>query len=168
MSMLPQQLSQPLRRRKNTTLTSLDPNVHRPRSYPARRMYVRGLLRQLGSPALLAASYSGNPAAVASAAVAELEAPLVACLDELARQQAAAEGGTGSTGGTGGSPDWTHVFLSVLPPLPLPPSSTSGGTGGTVGGVRGRGDGDAKVAAALRAAMAALVARHISAFRQVG
>ena len=42
-----------------------------------RRMFVRGLVRQLGSPALLAASYSGNAGAVANAAVCELEPALV-------------------------------------------------------------------------------------------
>eukprot|EP00967_Tisochrysis_lutea_P116833 scaffold188477_cov14-Tisochrysis_lutea.AAC.1 len=45
-------------------------------SYPMRRMFVRGLMRQLGSPALLAASYSGNSGAVANAAVCELEPAL--------------------------------------------------------------------------------------------
>ena len=53
--------------------------VERPdaRSYPLRRLFARGTVRQLGHPALLAASYSGNGAAVASAAVAELEEGLV-------------------------------------------------------------------------------------------
>ena len=53
--------------------------VERPdsRSYALRRMYVRGLVRQLGHPALLAASYSGNTAAVATAAVQEVEEMLV-------------------------------------------------------------------------------------------
>ena len=53
--------------------------VERPdaRSYPLRRMYVRGALRQLGHPALLAASYSGNVSAVATAVVHELEEGLV-------------------------------------------------------------------------------------------
>lgn len=48
-----------------------------PRSYPIRRLFVRGLVRQLASPALLAASYTGDAAAVATAAVAELEPALV-------------------------------------------------------------------------------------------
>ncbi len=41
------------------------------------RLFVRGAVRQLGSPALLAASYSGNGAAVAAAAVQELGEALV-------------------------------------------------------------------------------------------
>lgn len=44
-----------------------------------RRTFLRGLVRQLGSPAMLAATYSGNTEKVASAAVDELEEALVSC-----------------------------------------------------------------------------------------
>lgn len=47
------------------------------RSYALKRTFMRGLVRQLGHPALLAATYSGNSAAVATAAVNELEDALV-------------------------------------------------------------------------------------------
>ena len=59
--------------------------IERPdkRSYPLRRLFVRGAVRQLGCPALLAASYSGNATAVASAAVGEVEEELVSCLDSI-------------------------------------------------------------------------------------
>lgn len=45
---------------------------HVSRSYPVRRLFVRGLLRQLSSPALLAASYTGHPLAVAQAVMEEV------------------------------------------------------------------------------------------------
>ncbi|GLC69098.1 hypothetical protein PLESTF_000789000 [Pleodorina starrii] len=132
------------------------------RSAPLRRLFVRGLVRSLGHPALLAASYSGNGDAVATAAMQELEETLTNCLDELQRSApatsaaAAAAGGPAAGGGAAAGaaaaarPDWTHLFLSVLPPLPLPPGGRD----------------DAKVAAALRSAAAALVARHGGALRQ--
>lgn len=47
------------------------------RSPSLRRTFLRGLVRQLGSPAMLAATYSGNTEKVASAAVDELEEALV-------------------------------------------------------------------------------------------
>lgn len=46
-----------------------------------KRLYLRGQVRQLGHPALLAATYSGNSAAVATAAVNELEEALVSMHD---------------------------------------------------------------------------------------
>lgn len=45
----------------------------------------RGVVRQLGRPSLLAASYSGNAAAAASAAIEEIEDTLVGMLEELNR-----------------------------------------------------------------------------------
>jgi len=44
-----------------------------------RRTFLRGLVRQLGSPAMLAATYSNNAEKVATAAVEELEEALVSC-----------------------------------------------------------------------------------------
>ena len=78
----------------------------------------------------------------------------VGCLEELARLQAAA-------GDAAQRPDWTHIFCSVLPSLPLPPASSAAGAG------LGR-QGDVRVTTALRTAVARLVANHINAFRQVG
>ncbi|GIM14328.1 hypothetical protein Vretimale_17213, partial [Volvox reticuliferus] len=92
------------------------------RSAPLRRLFVRGLVRSLGHPALLAASYSGNGDAVASAAMQELEETLTNCLDELQRyapaaSAAAAAASRAATADTAAAarPDWTHLFLSVLP-----------------------------------------------------
>jgi hypothetical protein len=82
-----------------------------------------------------------------------IQSPQVGCLEELARLQAAA-------GDAAQRPDWTHIFCSVLPSLPLPPSSSATGVG------LGR-HGDMRVATALRTAVARLVANHINAFRQV-
>ena len=45
----------------------------------------RGLVRQLGKPALLAATYKGDAAAIAGAALEELEAVLVDSLSQLER-----------------------------------------------------------------------------------
>ena len=82
--------------------------VERPdaRSYPLRRLFARGTVRQLGHPALLAASYSGNGAAVAAAAVAELEEGLV----------------------RGGAPNslqpprvvWREAMALIFHPIPVP------------------------------------------------
>ncbi len=73
------------------------------RSAPLRRTYMRGLVRQLGHPALLAATYSGNVPAAAAAAVAELEDCLRACLEELTRE---------GTGGRLGS--WGAALRALL------------------------------------------------------
>lgn len=45
----------------------------------------RGLVRQLGRPALLAASYKGDTAGVASAAVDELGGSMATALQQLNR-----------------------------------------------------------------------------------
>lgn len=75
----------------------------------------RGVVRQLGRPSLLAASYSGNAAGAATAAFEELEETLEAMLDELNRIGT----GTGSAREGGMKPDWSHIFLTVLSTLPL-------------------------------------------------
>jgi hypothetical protein len=100
-------------------------------------------VRQLGHPALLAAQYSGNTSAVASAAVNELEEALVNCLEELTRPA--------PDHGAAGRADWVHLFFSVLPLLPLHHAKE-----------------EARVAGALRSAVAALVAKHNTAFRRAG
>lgn len=48
-----------------------------------RRTFMRGLVRQMGSPAMLAATYSNNTEQVATAAVNELQEALVRLLDTL-------------------------------------------------------------------------------------
>lgn len=45
----------------------------------------RGLVRQLGKPALLAATYKGDAAAIATAAMEEMESTLVDTLTQLER-----------------------------------------------------------------------------------
>ncbi len=45
----------------------------------------RGLVRQLGKPALLAATYKGDVAAIATAAMEELESTLVDSISQLER-----------------------------------------------------------------------------------
>lgn len=83
-----------------------------------------------------------------------------------------------------GRPDWTHIFITVLPPMPTLHSSTSFSTctaalfgapsGSSLPGGLGlgfsmgsdAGASDAKVGSALRAAAAVLVAKHMVAFRK--
>lgn len=124
------------------------------RSYPTRRVFVRGVVRQLTSPALLAASYSGNASAVVSAALEEVEGALSSALTEVARLQAGGPTGVGAV-------DWTHLFCHVLAPLP-------GGVGSSHSGAMAQqrtAEHDAKVAAALRMSAAGLVARHAAELR---
>ena len=45
----------------------------------------RSVVRQLGKPALLAATYKGDASGIAAATMEEVEAPLVNCLHELER-----------------------------------------------------------------------------------
>ena len=49
------------------------------------RLLGRGLVRQLGKPALLAATYKGDAAAIATAAMEELESTLVDSISQLER-----------------------------------------------------------------------------------
>jgi len=53
-----------------------------------RRTFMRGLVRQMGSPALLAATYSNNAEQVATAAVNELQEALVRLLGTLCAEVA--------------------------------------------------------------------------------
>ena len=63
----------------------------KPHSSALRRVFLRGVVRQLGRPDLLAATYSSNAAAAASAAMEEVHLTLEGALAELER--------IGSTGG---------------------------------------------------------------------
>lgn len=130
------------------------------RSLALRRVFVRGAVRQLGRPALLAATYKGDAAAVAAAAFEEVGASFAEALAELERSAVAPGGKPAAGGGHGGSAsgpgvDWAHVYLTVLPPLPLGAPATDAVAG-------------ARVAAALKGAAAALLAAHGPAVRRVG
>lgn len=57
----------------------------------------RYLVRQLGKPALLAATYKGDAAGIAAAAMEEVESTLVSCLHELERLSFISGGGTSSS-----------------------------------------------------------------------
>jgi hypothetical protein len=128
-------------------------------SYPLRRLFVRGTIRQLGHPALLAASYSGNGAAVAAAAVVEVEEGLLVVLEELSRLQPAG-GGADAGSLPGGRPDWTHILVNVLPALPSTAKRHSAlfsnvgdpfrGPGGGGFGTAEQAASDAKVSASLK------------------
>jgi len=100
-----------------------------------RRTFMRGLVRQMGSPAMLAATYSNNTEQVASAAVNELQEALTNCLEELTRPAPNHQGMAGRS-------DWVHIYHSVLPVLSLHQVD------------------EGRVAGALRSACAALVAKN--------
>eukprot|EP00803_Ostreobium_quekettii_P003946 evm.model.scf_1945.1 EVM.evm.TU.scf_1945.1 scf_1945:1899-19188(+) len=117
-----------------------------------KRLFLRGLIRQVGgTPAYLAASYDENEVAAATAIISEIEDTLVGCLEELMRIQRKSAGGK-----TGQAVDWTHIFLAVLPTITLYRSSgESGGLGVEI-----------KVASALKLACAGVMARRSSQLRQ--
>ncbi|KAL4859471.1 Acetyl-CoA carboxylase 1 [Chlorella vulgaris] len=112
-------------------------------SLALKRVFLRGVVRQLGKPDLLAAIYSSNAAAAAAAAMDELEEALLGGLQELQRIGS----GVGRDGGL--KPDWAHVYLSVLSVLPLHTPRD-----------------ESRVAAALRTAAAAITARHSTQLRK--
>jgi acetyl-CoA carboxylase/biotin carboxylase 1 len=55
------------------------------RSIALKRVFARGIVRQIGRPDLLAATYSGNSAAAAAAAVQELQDSIQSAISELDR-----------------------------------------------------------------------------------
>ena len=67
------------------------------------------MVRQLGRPSLLAASYSGNAAAAATAAIEEVEETLEGMLEELNRI------GTSTTGGLHPCTSLPWALLCMLP-----------------------------------------------------
>ncbi|KAK9799384.1 hypothetical protein WJX73_008409 [Symbiochloris irregularis] len=131
----------PSRNRQSHTFTVLEKQDAR--SLTLKRVFLRALVRQLGKPALLAATYKGDAAGVAFAAVEELESAMVSALQQLNRLYLA----PGEREAT--RPDWAHIFHVVLPALPL-----------------GSTEDASRIAAALRAAAAAAMARHSSTLRR--
>lgn len=82
-----------------------------------KRVFLRGLLHQIGTTSeYLAASYDRDPNRRMAAVMKEVEDTVVGCLEELIRVQHVIDHGL----------DWSHVFLSVLPPLPLDEESIEG------------------------------------------
>lgn len=61
-----------------------------PQSMALKRVFLRGVVRQLGRPDLLAATYSHNAVAAATAAIEEVEQTFVGALNELQRMNNAA------------------------------------------------------------------------------
>ncbi|KAL4525084.1 hypothetical protein Ndes2526A_g07171 [Nannochloris sp. 'desiccata'] len=123
------------------TITERD----RPSAPALKRVFLRGVVRQLGRPDLLAATYSSNAAGAASAAMEEVDLTLEGALDELERI-----GNTAAAGlMTAARPDWSHIYLDVLTPLPL-----------------GADQDESRVAAALRAAAASITAKCSAQLRR--
>eukprot|EP00892_Ulva_mutabilis_P004884 jgi/Ulvmu1/2768/UM014_0226.1 len=106
------------------------------------RAFMRVVIRRISTPDLLSALYQQHATRAATAAIAEAEAVLPRCLNELHRLSAQSSNGPA---------DWVHIFVSLLPPLPL----------------GGEADSAVHVAAALRAAAAQAVAHHAAALRRV-
>lgn len=106
-----------------------------------RRAFMRVVIRRISTPDLLSALYQQHATRAASAAIAEAEAVLPRCLHELHRLSAQS---------VSGPADWVHIFVSLLPPLPL---------GGEAGSAM-------HVAAALRAAAAQAAGHHAAALRK--
>ena len=117
----------------------------KPHSPALKRVFLRGVVRQLGRPGLLAATYSNNAAAVATAAMEEVSLSLEGALSELERIGNAPS----AVGQASIRPDWSHVYLDVLSSLPI-----------------GGGRDESRVAAALRAAAAAITARCSAQLRR--
>lgn len=106
-----------------------------------RRTFMRVVIRRISTPDLLSALYQRHAARAATAAIAEAEAVLPRCLNELQRLSAQSASGPA---------DWVHIFVSLLPPLPLSEEARSA----------------MHVAAALRAAAAQAAAHHAAALRR--
>jgi hypothetical protein len=108
-------------------------------SLSLKRVFIRTVLRRIVKPDLLSALYQNDAIKAATMAVVEAESVLESSVAELARLSKQ----------SGGSVDWAHIFVSMLPPLPLQVSQHD----------------VAHVAATLRAAAAAAVSRHAEALR---
>ena len=115
-------------------------NEQRARMLSLKRAFVRGIIRQLGRPDLLSATYSGSSAAVATAAMNEIKESLESALIELER--------AAYIGESGSKADWAHIFVNVTAPLTI-----------------GQDQDQMKVALALRAAAASVTANCISRLR---
>lgn len=96
-----------------------------------------------GTPAYLGAAYDQNEVAAASAIIGEVEDVLGGCIEEVKRVRQVPS-----------NVDWSHIFLVVLPyvNLNVPRASSA--------------NSDVKVAAALKSACAAVVARHGNELRE--
>lgn len=103
------------------------------------RAFIRTVLRRVDTPESLSALYQSDAVKAAGAAIAEAETALDPSITELARLSTQA----------GGPVDWAHILVSVLPVLPLNAARHDA----------------ALVAATLRAAAAAAVARHAAPLR---
>jgi len=153
-------------------------------SLALKRVFLRTVIRQLGRPGLLAATYSHNAPATATAAMEEVETALLGSVEELDRIGNVSSKPTimpiivhskddeipfyplslntnpphllylsltTITGGREGvKADWSHLYLGVLSTLPLHEPQD-----------------ESLVAAALRAAAAAVTVRHGTALRRV-
>ncbi|KAK9805253.1 hypothetical protein WJX72_008860 [[Myrmecia] bisecta] len=108
-----------------------------PRSLALKRVFLRGVLRQLCRPDFIIASVRKDAGAIVAAAMQEVEQLLVDTLSELDR--VALNGHEREAVPA----DWAHVYISVLPGLPL----------------HLPGD-EEHVASVLRGACAAVIARH--------
>ena len=115
-------------------------NEQKARMLPLKRVFVRGVIRQMGKPDLLSATYNGNSAAAATAAMSEVEDSMQSALTELER--------AAYIGKSASKADWSHIFLNVISPIAIGDSKDQ-----------------MKVALALRAAAASCTAKCITRLR---
>jgi len=115
-------------------------NEQKARMLPLKRVFVRGVIRQMGRPDLLSATYNGNSAAAATAAMREVEDSMQSALTELERAS--------YIGKSASKADWSHIFMNVISPIAI-----------------GDDKDQMKVALALRAAAASCTAKCITRLR---
>jgi len=83
----------------------------KPRMLAISRVFARGIIKQLGRPELLSATYNGNAAAAATAAMKEVGESVASALTELERASFIGENASKA--------DWSHIFLNVAAPIAI-------------------------------------------------
>ena len=112
----------------------------KPRMLAVNRVFARGIIKQLGRPELLSATYNRNAAAAATAAMKEVGESVASALTELERASFIGENASKA--------DWSHIFLNVASPIAI-----------------GDDNDQMKVALALRAGAAVATANCIARLR---
>ena len=83
----------------------------KPRMLAVNRVFARGIIKQLGRPELLSATYNRNAAAAATAAMKEVGDSIASALTELERASFIGENSCKA--------DWSHIFLNVAVPVAI-------------------------------------------------
>jgi hypothetical protein len=83
------------------------------------RVFARGIIKQLGRPELLSATYNGNAAAAATAAMKEVGESVASALTELERASFIGENTSKA--------DWSHMRFVPVRLQPRPTASLASG-----------------------------------------